>query len=56
MNNEAASPVNVEKLHKDVAPGALIDGMEGIGYALTCLSSHALPGGKLLLRADFRKK
>ena len=45
----------IEKLHKDVPVGALTDGMEGIGYALTHLSSHPLPSGKLLLRADFQK-
>lgn len=45
----------IEKLHKDVPVGALTDGMEGIGYALTHLSSHPLPSGKLLLRADFQR-
>jgi len=44
---------DVGKLHKDIAPDALIAAMGKIGYRIAHLSSHALPGGKLLLRTDF---
>ena len=44
----------VGKLHKDIAPDTLIAAMHKIGYLISHLSSHALPGGKLLLRLDFK--
>jgi len=45
----------ISRLHRDIEKDKLIDSMNAVGYSLVLSQEYPLPGGKKLLRLDFKK-